>query len=185
MGEKIMIRSVEQYLDSLNDGRVVYCLGKKVKEVATHPILRAVIQSAAMDYYFPNDPGFRDLFVTQNPAGEDIHFLLTPPKSADDLLRRREIFLTAWRTGGGVNLHSVGVDALSALGVVSERMDKTLGTNYVERVEAYRRYVQDADLGLIGAMTDVKGDRSLHPSRQEEHQDYYLRVVDRHRGPTN
>ena len=174
-----MIRSVEQYLDSLNDGRVVYCLGEKVKEVATHPILRAVIQSAAMDYYFPNDPGFRDLFVTQNPAGEDIHFLLTPPKSADDLLRRREIFLTAWRTGGGVNLHSVGVDALSALGVVSERMDKNLGTNYVERVEAYRRYVQDADLGLIGAMTDVKGDRSLHPSRQEEHQDYYLRVVDR------
>ncbi|MFC1820955.1 4-hydroxyphenylacetate 3-hydroxylase N-terminal domain-containing protein, partial [Thermodesulfobacteriota bacterium] len=174
-----MIRSVEQYLESLKDGRVIYCLGERVKDITTHPILRNVVQSAAMDYYFPNDPRYRELFVTQDSSGEDIHFLLTPPKSADDLVRRKEIFLAGWRTGGGVNLHSVGVDALSALGVVAERMDRKLDTNYVERVEAYRRHVQKDDLGLIGAMTDVKGDRSLHPSKQKEHQDYYLRVVDR------
>ena len=174
-----MIRSIEQYLESLRDGRVIYCLGEKVRDVTTHPILRAVIQSAAMDYYFPNDSRYRDLFVTRNQEGEDIHFLLTPPRGPDDLLRRRQIFLTAWRTGGGVNLHSVGVDALSALGVVAARMDKNLDTNYVERVESYRRHVQKGDLGLIGAMTDVKGDRGLHPSKQKGHQDYYLRVVDR------
>jgi len=174
-----MIRSVEQYLESLKDGRVIYCLGERVKDVTTHPILSAVVQSAAMDYFFPNDPKYRDLFVTQNEKGEDVHFLLTPPKTAKDLMRRRKIFLTAWRTGGGVNLHSVGADALAALGVVAQRMDRQLGTNYVESVEAYRQHVQGADLGLIGAMTDVKGDRSLRPSKQREHQDYYVRVVDR------
>jgi len=174
-----MIRSVEQYLESLRDGRVIYCLGERVKDVTTHPILRNVIQSAAMDYYFPNDPKYHDLFVTQNEEKEDVHFLLTPPKSADDLMRRREIFLTSWRTGGGVNLHSVGVDALAALRVVAGRMDKHLDTNYVERVEDYRQHVQKEDLGLIGAMTDVKGDRSLHPSKQREHQDFYVRVMDR------
>ena len=29
----IMIRTVEQYLESLKDGRVIYCLGEKVQDV--------------------------------------------------------------------------------------------------------------------------------------------------------
>lgn len=174
-----MIRSVEQYLESLRDGRVIYCLGERVKDVTTHPILRAVIQSAAMDYVFPNDPAYRDLFVTKNENGDEVHFLLTAPKTANDLTRRREIFLTAWRTGGGVSLHSVGADALAAITVVAERMDRNLGTNYVERVQGYSQYAQKEDLGLIGAMTDTKGDRSVSPSKQLDHQDYYVRVVDR------
>jgi len=33
-----MIMAVEQYLESLNDGRVAYCLGERVKNVRTHPI---------------------------------------------------------------------------------------------------------------------------------------------------
>ena len=174
-----MIRTVEQYLESLRDERVIYCLGEKVKDVTLHPILRTVIQSAAMDYFFPNDPKYRDLFVTKNEEGEDVHYLFVPPRSAEDLVRRREIFLTTWRTGGGTNLHCMGVDALEASGVVAGRMDKKLGTHYVERVEAYRKYLQKEDLGITGAMTDVKGDRSLRPSKQLKHQDYYVRVVDR------
>jgi 4-hydroxybutyryl-CoA dehydratase/vinylacetyl-CoA-Delta-isomerase len=75
----------------------------------------------------------------------------------------------------------MGIDALEASRVVAERMDKQIGTNYIERVEAYRKYLQQGDLGITGAMTDVKGDRSLRPSKQEVHQDYYVRVVDRQR----
>jgi aromatic ring hydroxylase len=30
-----MIRTVEQYLESLDDGRVVYCLGERVRDVRT------------------------------------------------------------------------------------------------------------------------------------------------------
>ena len=37
-----MIRTVEQYLESLRDGRVIYNLGERVKDVTTHPILRRV-----------------------------------------------------------------------------------------------------------------------------------------------
>jgi 4-hydroxybutyryl-CoA dehydratase/vinylacetyl-CoA-Delta-isomerase len=73
----------------------------------------------------------------------------------------------------------MGIDALEASRVVADRMDSRLGTRYVERVEAYRRHLQQGDLGITGAMTDVKGDRSLRPSKQEGHQDYYVRVVDR------
>jgi 4-hydroxybutyryl-CoA dehydratase/vinylacetyl-CoA-Delta-isomerase len=174
-----MIRTVEQYLESLNDGRVVYCLGERVKDVRTHPTLRTIIRFAAMDYALPNDPKYRNLFVTKNEEGEDVNFLFTVPRSPEDLLRRRECFVTGIRSGGGVLLHCMGIDALAAATIAANKMDKALDTNYVERVEAYRKHLQKNDLGLTGAMTDVKGDRSLRPSKQVQHKDFYVRVVDR------
>jgi 4-hydroxybutyryl-CoA dehydratase / vinylacetyl-CoA-Delta-isomerase len=174
-----MIRNVEQYLYSLKDERIIYCLGERVSDVTTHPLLRNVIQSAAMDYVFPHMPEYRDLFVARNEEGEEFNALFLSPKTSEDLLKRREIFLLTWRTGGGTQLHCMGIDALEACRVTAEKMDRKLGTHYLERVEAYRKYLQQNDLGITGAMTDVKGDRSLRPSQQLKHQDYYVRVVDR------
>ena len=174
-----MIRTVEQYLESLDDGRIVYCLGERVKDVRTHPMLRTMIRAAALDYALPHDSKYHDLYVTKNVDGEEVNFLLTAPKNAQELLRRRECFITGIRTGGGFLVHCMGVDALAACALAANRMDKALGTNYVERVENYRKYLQKNDVGITGAMTDVKGDRSLHASKQVQHKDFYLRVVDR------
>jgi 4-hydroxybutyryl-CoA dehydratase/vinylacetyl-CoA-Delta-isomerase len=173
-----MIRTVEQYLESLRDGRVIYNLGERVKDVTTHPVLRRVVQRGATDWVLTNDPDHRELFVTKNEEGEDVHFLWTPPRTKEDLIRRREIFIEGARTGG-VSLHSMGVDALTASRVLAGRVDKQLGTNYTERVEAYRKYLQKRDVGVTGAQTDVKGDRGLHPSKQVQHKDFYVRVVDK------
>lgn len=174
-----MIRNVDQYLESLNDGREVWCLGEKVSDVRTHPTLRGIIRTAAMDYVLPHHPDYRDLFVTHDEDGEEVNFLLTSPKTSEDLLRRRECFISGVRSGGGgVLVHCMGSDALAALTVSSQVMDRDLGTNYTERVENYRKYLQKNDIAITGAITDVKGDRSLRPSKQKQHQDYYMRVVD-------
>jgi len=174
-----MIRTVEQYLASLDDGREMWCMGEKVKDVRTHPTLSGIIRTAALDYVLPHHPDYRHLFVTQDEDGEDVNYLLTAPKNSEDLLRRRACFATAMRAGGGVLLHCMGADALAAFTVTANTMDKALGTHYSERVENYRRMLMKQDLGITGAITDVKGDRSLHPSQQKQHPDYYLRVVDR------
>ncbi|MBS4023588.1 MAG: hypothetical protein KGZ79_14425 [Dethiobacter sp.] len=175
-----MIRTVEQYLESLDDGRQIWCMGEKVSDVRTHPTLSGIIRTASMDYVLPNRPEFRDLFVTQDEEGEDINFLLTSPKTPEDLLRRRECFITGVRAGaGGILVHCMGSDALAALTVSAQVMDKELGTDYSERVENYRKLLQKQDLAITGAITDVKGDRSLRPSKQKQHKDYYLRVVDK------
>ena len=173
-----MIRTVEQYLESLRDGRVIYSMGERVKDVTTHPILRRVVQNGAMDYIMPNHPEMKSLFVTKNEEGEDVHFLWTAPRTSDDLLRRRDIYITGSRFGG-VSLHCMGVDGLAACRALAGRMDKALGTHYTERVEAYRKYIQKTDIGLTTAQTDIKGDRSLHPSQQVQHKDFYVRVVDK------
>jgi len=174
-----VIKTVEQYLASLDDGREVWCLGERVKDVRTHPTVSTIVRMAAMDYVLPNHPDFRDLFVTTDEDGEEINFLLTSPKTSKDMLRRRECYMTGMRAGGGVLVHCMGADALAAFSVAAEVMDKKLGTGYMERVENYRRYLQKNDLAITGAITDVKGDRSLRPSQQKQHQDFYLRIVDR------
>jgi len=73
-----MIRTVEQYLESLRDRRVLYSMGERVRDVTTHPVLRRTIQSGAIDWIVPNLPGTRPLFVTKNEEGEEVHFLWTP-----------------------------------------------------------------------------------------------------------
>ena len=51
-----MIRTVEQYLQSLDDGRQIWTLGEKVKDVRSHPTIQSIIRASAMDYVLPNDP---------------------------------------------------------------------------------------------------------------------------------
>ena len=174
-----MIKTVEEYLESLNDGRQIWCLGEKVSDVRTHPTLSSIIKTACMDYVLPNHPAFRDLFVAKDEDGEEINFLLTSPKKPEDLLRRRECYIIGVRSGGGVIVHCMGADALAAFTVAAKVMDKDLGTHYTPRVENYRKLLQRQDLAITGAITDVKGDRSLHPSKQKQHKDYYLRIVDK------
>lgn len=173
-----MIRTVEQYLESLRDGRVIYNSGERVKDVTTHPVLRRVVRGGCMDYVLTNDPEHRDLFVTKNEKGEDVHFLWTSPKTSEDLIRKRNIYIEGCRYGGS-GLHSMGVDALAAARVVAGRMDRNLGTNYIEHVEHFREQLQSTDDGITGAQTDVKGDRGLHPASQVQHKDFYVRIVDR------
>ena len=64
-----MIKSVEQYLESLNDGRQVWCLGEKVSDVRTHPTLSSIIKTACMDYVLPNHPDFRELLARPDLDG--------------------------------------------------------------------------------------------------------------------
>lgn len=174
------IRTPEEYKKSLRDGRVVYYRGEKVADVTSHPSLRVCVEQCAYDYIFAQDPRYRDLMVQPSDTGEPVSFVFMAPKSAEDLLRRREIIQTMARTLFGIpgGAKFTGIDGLNALAVVCRRMDRELGTDYTSRLEAHRKHLQKHDLAVALAMTDVKGDRSVRPSKQQPHRDYYLRIVD-------
>ena len=120
-----MIRTVEQYLESLRDGRVLYCMGERVKDVTTHPILRRVVMTGAMDWVLTNDSKLRSTFVSKNEEGEEAHCLFSSPKTSEDLLRRREVYIEGCRYNG-IHLHCMGVDGLAASRVLAARLDKRL-----------------------------------------------------------
>ncbi len=171
-----MLRTAEQYVKSLNDGRVIYFNGEKIKDITKHPYMKPTINARAMSYALYDDPYFRDLLTTEED-GERYLFLWKQPKTAEDLIKRREVYLSCMRWGA--QMSGMGPDALAAAGIVAARMDKQLGTHYTEAVEDYRKHLKKTDPAITGAITDIKGNRSLRPSAQEQHQDFYVRVVDR------
>ena len=85
------IKTPQEYIESLKDGRVVYCNGEKVDDVTEHPILKVCRDWVAMDYVLNNDPKFRDLLTEVNEDGDRVSFALMPQRSKEDLLRLREI----------------------------------------------------------------------------------------------
>jgi aromatic ring hydroxylase len=174
------MRSKEAYIKSLQDGRTVYYKGQRVADVTSHPLLKTAVEHAALEYELSEDAQHRDL-LTYTPPGSQERFsrYFKLPENAEDLLRRRDIIDLGTRVGGTFFLiiKEIGTDCLFALNLISKRLDDQHGTDYHERVMRYYESCRDNDLALAVAQTDVKGDRSLHP-HQQEHPDYYVRIVD-------
>jgi 4-hydroxybutyryl-CoA dehydratase/vinylacetyl-CoA-Delta-isomerase len=173
------IISPQQFIESLKDGRVVYCDGKKIEDVTTDPVLKVCRDWVAMDYVLNNDPRYQDLLTELDEEGERVSFALMPQRTKEDLMRLREVVKLWARVcyGKPPGANFVAKDGLNAVTVVSRRVDKKYGTNYAKNVEAYRKHLQKNDLAFAMALTDCKGDRSLRPS-QQAHPDYYVRIVE-------
>jgi len=167
----------EQYKASLRDGRTVYYRGRRVDDVSTHPVIGIAVEHAAIDYRMAHDPAERALAVVDGPDGLYSRYY-DVPRTADDLLRRSALIERATALGGTlvVLVKEIGTDALFALRLMAGHLDRTRGTRYLPRVEAFHRHCRDRDLAVAVAQTDVKGDRAKGPG-QQAHPDYYVRVV--------
>jgi len=175
------MRNAEDYRVSLRDGRAVYFRGRPVPDVTRHPVLGIAVDHAAIDYDLAEDPAVRDLAVTVDHAsGETISRYYQIPASAEDLRLRSALIEESCRRGKTlvVLIKEIGTDALFALHLVAQEIDARTGSAYLPRVQAFYERCKRDDLALAVAQTDVKGDRSRAPSEQE-HPDYYLRVVER------
>ena len=171
-----MIRTPEQYVLSLRDGRVVYQDGEKVEDVPTR--YRMAVERAACEFWISNEPEYRSLFNYMED-GEEISFSFHVPKTGEDLQRRREIITTLNSNGvGGSRL--TGIDGLNGVAFACERMDAAMGTHYSENMRAYRDWCKKNDPSICAAVSDPKGHRMLHgEDPAQAHKDFYVRIVDR------
>jgi 4-hydroxybutyryl-CoA dehydratase/vinylacetyl-CoA-Delta-isomerase len=176
----LALRTPQQYLESLKDGRVVYLEGKRIKDVTQDPILKITNNWVAMDYVLSNDPKFQDLLTDIDEDGDRVAFSLQPQRTKEDLLRLREVVKLWARTSFGkpTGAKFVAKDGLNALTTIAPKVDKKYGTHYAGNVQAYRKHLQKNDLSFAMALTDVKGDRGLIPSQQKQHKDFYVRIVE-------
>src|SRR5208337_2431198 len=90
------LRTVEQYKNSLRDGRAVYFRGEKVADVNTHPVIGLAVEHATIDYKMAEDPRFRELAVMREGAEEYSRYYHLP-KGGTDLLKRSELIATSTR----------------------------------------------------------------------------------------
>ena len=150
----------------------MYYRGEQITDVTTHPVTRIAVRHASLDYEMAEDPRYRDLAL----AEDGLSRYFTIPRTTEDLLRRSALIEAATREGRTlvVLIKEIGTDALFALLSLSG----ALGEPYASRVRRFFEHCRDGDLAMAVAQTDVKGDRSLGPSKQPN-ADAYLRVVAR------
>jgi 4-hydroxybutyryl-CoA dehydratase/vinylacetyl-CoA-Delta-isomerase len=175
------IRTVEEYKQSLKDGRRVYIRGEKVDDVTAHPILGVSVDTVAQGFALTAsaDPEVRKLFVVPHPkTGEPINRYFVTPRNGEDLMLRTKMIQRSIELTGGLPFgKDIGTDCLNAAFVVAGQMGKG---QYQENAMNFLEHVRKHDLAMCGAVTCVKGDRSKEPS-QQKHPDYYLHVVDKNK----
>jgi len=174
------LMTANEYLESLDDGRVVYYLGEKVANVADHPQLGVCARTMALDFEIAETEEYQDLAtVYDEELGERISRYYHKPQNAEDLIKAHDLIVTSTSMGDGIIpfSHDIGSDALNAYSITAQAIGNP---DYLERVEEYRKYLKRTDKATCAAVTDVKGDRMLRPSHPDQvHPDSYLRVVEK------
>lgn len=175
------MKTAQEYKDSLRDRKIrVYVKGELLEssEVIDHPFIRGHVNSAAMTYALANSEEYADLMTaTSHLTGKKINRFTHIHQSTEDLLTKAKMLRTISQKTGTCYQRCVGFDAMNAAYTVTYECDQALGTDYHERFKKFLTMVQDNDYMVAGAMTDVKGDRSLRPGQQVD-PDMFVHVVE-------
>ncbi|MBT7824574.1 MAG: 4-hydroxybutyryl-CoA dehydratase, partial [Thaumarchaeota archaeon] len=172
------IRTGEEYIESLKGRDLkVYLFGELVKEPVSHPMIRPSINAVARTYDLAVEE--EELASSQSSiSGERVNRFLHIAESAEDLVLQNKMQRKLGQLTGTCFQRCVGMDALNSLHSTTFEIDEKHETKYHERLLEFIKMVQHENLVIGGAMTDMKGDRSLTPSEQED-PDLFLHIVDR------
>jgi aromatic ring hydroxylase len=169
-----------QYRQSLRARNVeIYAGGERIADVTTHPLTVPGVNAIALLYDLAQDPALADTMLARSHlSGAQVHRYCHLPQNGDDLLKKIQASRQAAEISPISGLASWGVDLLSALSIVTHAAQRELGTPYYDRFLGYLRHYQGQNLWSAVGVTDVKGDRRLRPSEQED-PDLYVHVVAR------
>ena len=163
------LKTPEQYIESLRDGRVVYWDGERIDDITMHPKFRVPIEVAARDYDYA-DPHRRGLISYETEEGDRAHRVFQIPRSEGDLKTRVDLMHDMSIVGGVTGVMMALMSAKDAIAEVNPR--------YAENIERLYKYVRDNDLRAAEVITDPKGDRSRRAHEQDD-PDLYVRIVKR------
>lgn len=166
----------DDYINSLrNRGLKVYLLGELVEEPVDHKIIRPSINALAKTYDLAiSSP---ELASVVSPfTGERVSRFLHICLSAEDLVKQNKMQRKLGQLTGTCFQRCVGMDAFNALYSVTYEMDEELGTAYHNRMKDFLKTMHTYNYVVGGAMTDVKGDRSLAPHQQED-KDMFVHIT--------
>ena len=104
-----MLRTGKQYLEALNDGRVVWVGNEKIDNVATHPLTRDYAQRTAEFFDLHHRKDLQDMLTfvdeARRAAFDDV---VHPPQQETKLVRKRKYheFIMKRFRGGLVAAHA-------------------------------------------------------------------------------
>src|SRR5579859_6907066 len=154
------IKTGQQYVDSLRDGRTLHIDGKVVADVTAYPPLQGIIGTIAGLYDDQHDPKLSDILVYPSPTtGQPVSRTYMEPKTRATLDQLAGCFhLRALRTFG---LMGRLTDFMSGFLVDNAVALKMMGrTEAAARAEAIVEHCRENDLQVTHALIDPQSDRS-------------------------
>ncbi len=172
------IETGEDYINSLRNRKLkVYLFGELVEDIAEHPVIRPSINAVAETYDLAmREPDLAS--ATSHLTGEKINRFLNIAMTRDEVVLQNKMQRRLGQLTGTCFQRCVGMDALNSLYSTTFEIDEKFQTNYHERLKEFIKEVQTQNLVIGGAMTDVKGDRSLAPHEQAD-PDLFVHITKR------
>lgn len=162
----------EEYRQSLREMKVaIWAFGEKHQNIVDTPLFIPHVNAVAKTYeYAPSVPS--------HLTGRNVSRFNHIHQNTNDLVQKVKMLRGLNNQTACCIQRCAGMDALNATYIVTYDIDKKYGTDYHERFKRFLTYVQDYNLVVLGAMTDVKGDRSKKPNEQHD-PDLFLHIVDK------
>jgi len=175
-----MLMTAKEYMESLRQLQLnLYLFGEKVENWVDNPIIRPSINAIAMTYKLAHEAENEPLATSESVlTGKKVNKFNALFKSTDDLVNKVKLQRLLGQRTACCFQRCVGMDGINAVYSTTYEIDQRHRTEYHQRFQEWLKYVQENDLCISGAMTDVKGHRGLAPSEQSD-PDMFVHIVER------
>ena len=170
-----MIRTGEEYRNSLDDGREVWINGKKISDICSHPQIKPIIDVRARIYDMQHDPATKEQ-TTYKEDGERYAIGLRLPYEKKDWQDKRDAVDLVMHDIGGV-VTRMGDETIGEMWSLWDGKDilNEIDPRFAENIEKHIHTAIKLDPFHVSANTDPKGDRSKAP--QDQDPDMLVHVV--------
>jgi len=159
------IRTGEQVLAGLRDGREIYIDGERIADVTRDPRLAGGARTLAELYDLQHQPEHRDTLTYASPGtSERFGLSFMEPRSQADLVRRRKM-IKLWHD------HTLGMfgrapDFMNVLISAFASGADAFGPDYAKNIRAYYALMRDRDLVATHSLTNPQVDRTRNVAAQ-------------------
>jgi len=172
-----MIRTGDEYRESIRDGREVWIDGERVDDVTTHPAFRPIVDIRARIYDLAHGAATRDVMsYIDSETGERCPTGSKLPLTKDDWHAKQLAVDTALDDIGGI-VTRVGDETVGEMWSLydGQAVLDEIDPAFSEHIRHHVRHAALADPFHVSANTDPKGDRARRP--QEQDPDVLLHVA--------
>lgn len=172
------IRTGQQYVTGLSDGRQVWLAGERVLDVTKHPALAGPVASVAALYDLQHAPEWTDVLTNRDKTtGERTAVACYSPCTGSELRRRREAFkATADATFGMMGRSPDFVNTAVTTFAAAADYFGQVDPSFADNIRRYHEYCQRHDLFLAHATINPPTDRSKN-SAEQSNAATHLRIV--------
>jgi len=164
-----VIRTGDEYRESIRDGREVWMDGERVDDVTTHPSFAPIVDARARIYDMAHDEETRAVMsYVDDVSGERNAIALKPPRTVEDWDDKRRAVNTVLDELGGVVLR-VGDETVGEMWSLADGQDvlNSVDARFAKNIRDHVAKALERDPFHVSANTDPKGDRSKRPQDQD------------------